>query len=297
MQYLRPKAQIVFANRGQGDVFGGGGVYRPAGDVAGAQAQGARQLPQGLAAHAQAQAAGLQGVELVFTQCGGIVLPQMHAVDAGHVLRVAHGGLPMVVDDEQGAQLVRGLRAADDLRINHFGRGLLDAQLHQLDAQLHAANGPVGIAHDGIEPVAVLRLQQGGGHGGKSMCARRAQQREVAALPACCHGWRNGCWGDDIIQRSKYGGSGMQANFCTAKTGRGGALAVLLQQIAAVGLPAGRLPCCCLLCCLCRQLCCGMQRRIQPAAGLLRHHADARLFVQLAGVGQHHVLLLRQGGA
>ena len=89
----------------------------------------------------------------------------------------------------------------------------------------------------------------------------------------------------------------MQANFCTAKTGRGGALAVLLQQIAAVVLPAGRLPRCCLLCWLCHQLCYGMQRRIQPAAGLLRHHADARLLVQLAGVGQHHVLLLRQGGA
>ena len=64
---------------------------------------------------------------------------------------------------------MRGLRAAGDLRINHFGRGLLDAQLHQLDAQLHAANGPVGVTHDGIQPVAVLRLQQGGGHGGKSM--------------------------------------------------------------------------------------------------------------------------------
>lgn len=129
------------------------------------------------------------------------------------------------------------------------------------------------------------------------MCARRAQQGKVAALPACCHGWRNGCWGGGIIQRGKYGGSGMQTNFCTTKTGRSGALAVLLQQIAAIGLPAGRLPRCCLLCCLCHQLCCGMQRRIQPAAGLLRHHADARLFVQLAGVGQHHVLLLRQGGA
>ena len=250
-------------------------MHRPAGNTTRTQAQRACQLPQGLAAHTQAQSAGLQLVELAFTKRQRIFLPQVHPIDARRLLRVAQGRLPVVVDEQQCAVLVRRGGTPRNLGVQQGRPDVLEAQLHQAHPHVEAAQHPFGIAHHGIQPPGMAGAQHICRHGGKRLLARRrAQQGKVAAQP--------GEFRRRAIECGKDGRRSLNQGVRTAKSGFSRLPGRLQQHNAAVGMPA-------------RRLWRKVQWRMQPAAGFLRDHVGPRPLLHLARVGQHGMPLLRQG--